>query len=45
MIYSIIYSPIALETYDEMTEQIHNTWGDKYVEGFKQRTIYIVLLG
>jgi hypothetical protein len=42
MIYSVIYSPIALETFDKITEQINNRWGDKYVDEFKQRTIKVI---
>jgi len=41
MIYSVIYSPIALETFDEITEQVKNRWGDKYANEFKQRTILL----
>jgi len=42
MIYSVIYSPIALQTFDEIVEQIVNRWGDKYAGEFEQRTIKVV---
>jgi len=42
MIYSIIYSQRAIETYDAITEQIDNRWGSKYVDDFERRTIKVI---
>ena len=42
MIYSIIYSPAAVETFIEISRQISERWGDKYVDEFKKRTIKVI---
>jgi plasmid stabilization system protein ParE len=42
MIYLIIYSPEALETFEDIIAQIKNRWGDKYVDEFKQRTVKVI---
>ncbi|MGF7081853.1 type II toxin-antitoxin system RelE/ParE family toxin [Mucilaginibacter sp. UYCu711] len=42
MIYTVIYSPVAIETFDEITKQINNRWGDRYVDEFTQRTIKVI---
>jgi plasmid stabilization system protein ParE len=42
MIYSVIYSPIALDTFDEITKQLNNRWGSKYVDEFEQRAIKVI---
>jgi plasmid stabilization system protein ParE len=40
--YSIIYSPVALETFDEITEQIKQKWGSRHADKFKQRAVKVI---
>ncbi len=42
MVYLLKYSPVALDTFDEIAEQLRNRWGDKYVGEFKQRTVKVI---
>jgi plasmid stabilization system protein ParE len=39
MTYLIIYSDRAIETFDAITEQINERWGEKYAIDFQQRTL------
>ncbi|RYU90630.1 type II toxin-antitoxin system RelE/ParE family toxin [Mucilaginibacter terrigena] len=42
MVYTLKYSPVALETFDEISRQLADRWGDKYVADFKQRTVKLI---
>lgn len=42
MIYSVKYTPEALETFDKIIEQLSIRWGDKYVDEFKTRTLSVI---
>ncbi|MES2809274.1 MAG: type II toxin-antitoxin system RelE/ParE family toxin [Bacteroidota bacterium] len=42
MSYSIKYSPEALDTFNDIKEQINARWGDKYVQEFKRRSVKVI---
>jgi hypothetical protein len=42
MIYSVVYSQRAIESFDAIKAQISNRWGRKYVNDFELRTLKII---
>lgn len=44
MIYTIIFSETAIETFDSIRDQIYNRWGDRSVIDFEQRTLKVLEL-
>ena len=42
MTYSLKYSPLALDTFNEIAEQVNSRWGKKYADEFRQRTIKVI---
>lgn len=44
MIYQVIYSDRAVETFDIIKEQVNSKWGQKHAEIFEQRILQIINL-
>jgi plasmid stabilization system protein ParE len=42
MTYSLKYSPLALETLNDIAAQVNNRWGEKYAIEFKNRAVKVV---
>lgn len=42
MTYSLIYSPLALETFNEIAEQVNSRWGNKYADEFRRRAVKVI---
>jgi len=42
MIYPVVYSNEATETFEALKQQLHNRWGVEYVLEFEERTMEVV---
>ncbi|PAW93282.1 hypothetical protein CKK33_07125 [Mucilaginibacter sp. MD40] len=42
MAYTLRYAPTALETFDQVSRQLSERWGDVVVEKFKLRTVKVI---
>ena len=42
MTYLLKYSPFAIQTFKEISAQLNDRWGNKYVAEFKKRTVKVI---